>query len=84
MEALRVVRGALTQVELLRALWIAASLTLVLSRGKGITSRKAQAAISGGFAVIFLFGTSWLALVNHYVPEPYLVSTPPPETEFGN
>lgn len=84
MEALGVVREALTRVELLRALWISASLTFVLSRGKGITSRKAQAAITSGFAAIFIFGTSWLALVNHYVPEPYLVSTPPPETEHGN
>ena len=68
------VLGALTPVELLRALWIAVSLTLVLSRGKGITSRKAQAAITSGFVFVFIFGRSWLALVNHYAPEPYLVS----------
>jgi alpha-1,2-glucosyltransferase len=78
MEALGVVRGALTPAELLRALWIAVSLTLVLSRGEGITSRKTQAAITSGFIAIFLFGRSWLALVNHYVPEPNLFSAPPP------
>lgn len=84
MEALGVVREALTRVELLRPLWISASLTFVLSRGEGITSRKAQATIASGFAAIYLLGRSWLALVNHYVPEPYLVSRPAPETEHGN
>ncbi|KAK1836879.1 glycosyltransferase [Podospora conica] len=72
MEPLAVVRGTLTPVEILRALWIGVSLTYVLSRGKTITSRKAQAATSSGFAALFLFGRSWLALVNYYVPEPYL------------
>ena len=78
MEAFEVVRRALTPIELLRALWIAVSLTLVVGRGKEISSKKTEAAIAGGFLAVFLFGRSWLALVNHYVPEPYLVrhSTP--------
>ena len=71
MEALKVVQGSLTPRELFNGLGIAVSLGLVWARssGGGIPTTKAS-----GLFLLFVLAQSWLALVDHYVPEPYLVS----------
>ncbi|KAK4213944.1 DIE2/ALG10 family-domain-containing protein [Rhypophila decipiens] len=80
METLRVVGASLTASELLRGLTIA----VVFSRF--LSSRSADKTLIptwrlnkfteiikiSGFFLLFIFARSWLGLVDHYVPEPYL------------
>ncbi|KAM7184484.1 DIE2/ALG10 family domain containing protein [Rhypophila sp. PSN 637] len=81
MEALRVVGGAsLTPSELLRGLTIAVVFSRFLSpRSADNTliptwklNKFTEVIKISGFFFLFLFARSWLGLVDHYVPEPYL------------
>jgi len=75
MEALQVLLDALTVRELIRAVGTAVFLEQFLTRGRsGIqnSTLRDQTTATIGFFVLFLFARLWLALVSHYVPEPYL------------
>lgn len=74
MDALRVLLETSTFNEVLRGLAISILLAkLVPNNAKG---EDATYITASGFALIYVFGRAWLALVNHYAPEPYLVSNP--------
>ncbi|KAK0629589.1 DIE2/ALG10 family-domain-containing protein [Bombardia bombarda] len=66
MEAIQVVRDSITFRELFLGLVAAGLLARVIS------SRPTEATKVGGFFFVFVFARSWLALVDHHVPEPYL------------
>lgn len=86
MEALQALREGLTLVELAKGLVIALVLGRCLVSSSETAqkshvfpfsaSSRAQAAKTAGFFSIFLAARSWLALVDKYVPEPYLVRPP--------
>ncbi|KAK1783008.1 DIE2/ALG10 family-domain-containing protein [Copromyces sp. CBS 386.78] len=70
MDALRVLLETSTFNEVLRGLAISILLAkLVPSSAKAQDSTFITAS---GFLLIYFFARSWLALVNHYAPEPYL------------
>ncbi|KAM7212996.1 DIE2/ALG10 family domain containing protein [Rhypophila decipiens] len=80
METLRVVGASLTASELLRGLTIAVVFSRFLSpRSADKTlvptwklNKSTEVIKISGFFFLFLFARSWLGLVDHYVPEPYL------------
>lgn len=77
MDALRVLMETSTFNEVLRGLAI--SILLAKLTQSTISSSKSQGSTfitASGFILIYFFARSWLALVNHYAPEPYLVSNP--------
>lgn len=80
MEALQVLREQLNAGELLKGLGIAYLFAHFLVASYASYSPSTQsswprtvAIATIGFSLIFVFARSWLALVNHYSPEPYLV-----------
>ena len=74
MDALRVLLETSTFNEVLRGLAISILLAkLVSSNAKAQDSTFITAS---GFLLLYFFSRSWLALVNHYAPEPYLVRKP--------
>ena len=86
MEAFQVVREALTPRELLNAWNIGFILSHFLLLGKAVrwtSSLRALFHVTAGFIGLFMLARSWLALVNHFVPEPYLVSQAPPKFVMG-
>ncbi|KAK3491976.1 Dol-P-Glc:Glc(2)Man(9)GlcNAc(2)-PP-Dol alpha-1,2-glucosyltransferase [Neurospora crassa] len=73
MDALRVLLETSTFNEVLRGLAI--SILLAKLTQSTISSSKSQGSTfitASGFILIYFFARSWLALVNHYAPEPYL------------
>jgi hypothetical protein len=88
MEALQTLRETLTVFELLKGLHIAFLLGRILAWSTrkdstannglwSITSPRREAIQTAAFFALYLAGRSWLALVDRYVPEPYLVSATP-------
>jgi len=78
MEAAKVLLGAASYRGLVKAVGTAILLEQLLARGKGAiqnSTLQAQLTTTGGFLFLFLFARAWLGLVDHYVPEPYLVSS---------
>ena len=71
MEALQVVRRAFSFRELLQGAGFATLVSQFVP--DGTTSEFRHIALRG-LIVLFLLARSWLALVDHYVLEPYLVS----------
>ncbi|KAK5661220.1 hypothetical protein OQA88_11112 [Cercophora sp. LCS_1] len=71
MEVLQALRGALTARELLKGATIALLLVQFLPRSTKSTP-KTWTQVTVDTFVLFIFARSWLALVDHYVPEPYL------------
>jgi hypothetical protein len=91
MDALQAVRHGLTLGELLKGLGIAFALGRLLSPGSesglnkaGLLSplHRADVVKTAGFFSLFLAARSWLAFVDRYAPEPYLVSRPPAPFPF--
>ncbi|KAK3486161.1 Dol-P-Glc:Glc(2)Man(9)GlcNAc(2)-PP-Dol alpha-1,2-glucosyltransferase [Neurospora hispaniola] len=73
MDALRVLLETSTFNEVLRGLAI--SILLAKLTQSTISSSKSQGSTfitASGFILIYFFARAWLALVNHYAPEPYL------------
>jgi alpha-1,2-glucosyltransferase len=75
MEVAQLLWGAVSYRELVKAVGTAILLEQLLARGKGAVQNStlnAQLTTTGGFFFLYVFARSWLGLVSHYVPEPYL------------
>lgn len=93
MEALEAIRQALTLTELTKASFILFILTqgfgsFVLSQGRAAFLKDNTRLFSksikiAGFFFLFILSRSWLALVDKYVPEPYLVRSFQPLNEHN-
>lgn len=74
MDALRVLLETSTFNEVLRGLAISILLAKLVKPTTTISKSQDSTFITAsGFLLIYFFARSWLALVNHYAPEPYLV-----------
>jgi hypothetical protein len=76
MEVAQLLLGAVSYRELVKAVGTAILLEQLLARGKGAiqnSTLQAQLTTTSGFLFLYIFARSWLSLVSHYVPEPYLV-----------
>ncbi len=88
MEYLRILGDGLSMGELVKGAGIALLLRQLLpsssaTRFAGLT-KSTEIVFTGGFFCLFLLARAWLALVDHKVPEPYLVRFPvsrTPETQ---
>ncbi|KAK3338050.1 DIE2/ALG10 family-domain-containing protein [Neurospora tetraspora] len=73
MDALRVLLETSTFNEVLRGLAISILLAKLVKPTTTISKSQDSTFITAsGFLLIYFFARSWLALVNHYAPEPYL------------
>ncbi|CCC09152.1 unnamed protein product [Sordaria macrospora k-hell] len=70
MDALRVLLETSTFNEVVRGLAI--SILLAKLVPSGAKSQDSTFITASGFLLLYFFARSWLALVNHYAPEPYL------------
>ncbi len=87
MESLQALRQTLTVFELLKGLHISFLLGRLLAASTrkdspgtsfwSVSSPRREAIQTASFFALYLAGRSWLALVDRYVPEPYLVSSTP-------
>lgn len=81
METIRTLAASLSVSELVKGLIIAVVLSRFLpsrfttNDGKSSSLWNEVIKVSGFFS-LFVVGRAWLGLVDHYVPEPYLVSHP--------
>jgi hypothetical protein len=76
MEVAQLLWSAVSYRELVKAVGTAILLEQLLARGKSAVQNStlnAQLTTTGGFFFLYIFARSWLGLVSHYVPEPYLV-----------
>ena len=72
-DALRVLLDASTFNEVVRALAISVLLAKLVPGSNNPKAQDSTVITSSGFFLVYLFARCWLALVNHYAPEPYLV-----------
>ncbi|KAK0643882.1 DIE2/ALG10 family-domain-containing protein [Cercophora newfieldiana] len=75
MEVAQLLLSGVSYRELVKAVGTAILFEQLLSRGKGAIQNstfQAQVKTTGGFLLLYAFARSWLRLVSHYVPEPYL------------
>ncbi|KAK3398401.1 DIE2/ALG10 family-domain-containing protein [Sordaria brevicollis] len=72
MDALRVLLEASTFNEVLRGVAISVLLAKLIPTPSNLKAQDSTFITASGFLLIYFFARCWLALVNHYAPEPYL------------